>query len=548
MGGVVGFLLQRLALDLELHDAAIEFVQRLGLAIDGHAQARRRLVHQIDGLVGQEAVGDVAVGKRCRAHQGRIGNADAVMQLVFFLEAAQDRDGVFHRRFVDEHRLEATGQGRVLFDIFAVLVQRRRAHAMQLAARQSGLEQIGGIHGAIGLAGAHQRVHLVDEKDDLPIRGGDLVEHGLQPLLEFAAIFRAGNERAHVERQQRLVLEAFGHVAIDDADGQALGDGGLADAGLADQHRIVLGAAGQDLDGAADFLVAADDRVELAFAHIGGQVARIFLERVIGVFGRSAIGGAALADFLDGGIEPLRGHADRTEDLAGIGIFFHHQRQQQPLDGDETVAGLLRCAFGGVEHPRQFAAEIKLRAVARNRRDLGDGGLDGCPRRLGVAPGALDQTIGHALVVVQQHLEQVDGGELLMAAAQRQGLRALDEAARPLGVFFDIHATLLVSPASRPIKGIVRRRKRREMKRPDRSVGSTTRPASISALLHHDTDVSAFGVNKRPCVGQNLGWRGRGAAEKSAWAWPCGSAGRTPLVCGNGETEVSMWVVPQGSR
>jgi hypothetical protein len=41
-------------------------------------------------------------------------------------------------------------------------------------------------------------------------------------------------------------------------------DGGLAHARLADQHRVVLGAALQDLDGAADLVVAADHRVELA--------------------------------------------------------------------------------------------------------------------------------------------------------------------------------------------------------------------------------------------------------------------------------------------
>ena len=94
----------------------------------------------------------------------------------------------------------------------------------------------------------------------------DLVDHALQPLLELAAIFRAGDQRAHVERQQLAVLEPVGHVAIGDAQRKPFGDRGLADAGLADQHRIVLGAAGQHLDGAADFLVAADDRVELAVA------------------------------------------------------------------------------------------------------------------------------------------------------------------------------------------------------------------------------------------------------------------------------------------
>jgi hypothetical protein len=92
----------------------------------------------------------------------------------------------------------------------------------------------------------------------------DLVEHGLEPLLELAAVLRAGDERAHVEREHRLVLEPLGHVAAHDALGEALDDGGLADAGLADQHRVVLGLARQDADDAADLVVAADDRVELA--------------------------------------------------------------------------------------------------------------------------------------------------------------------------------------------------------------------------------------------------------------------------------------------
>jgi hypothetical protein len=92
----------------------------------------------------------------------------------------------------------------------------------------------------------------------------DLVEHGLEALLELAAVLRAGDERAHVEREHRLVLQPLGHVAAHDALGEALGDRRLADAGLADQHRVVLGLARQDADHAADLLVAADHRVELA--------------------------------------------------------------------------------------------------------------------------------------------------------------------------------------------------------------------------------------------------------------------------------------------
>ena len=151
-----------------------------------------------------------------------------------------------------------------------------------------GLQQIAGVHRALGFAGADERVHLVDEQDDVARRLLDLVEHALQPLLELAAIFGAGDQRPEVERQQPLVLDAVGHVAVGDAQRQALGDGGLADARLADQHRVVLGPARQHLDGAADFLVAADDRVELAFARRLGEVARIFLQRVVAVLGRLA--------------------------------------------------------------------------------------------------------------------------------------------------------------------------------------------------------------------------------------------------------------------
>ena len=249
----------------------------------------------------------------------------------------------------DEHRLEAPRQRRVLLDVLAVFVERRGADAMQLAARQRRLQQVGGVHRAVRLAGADQRVHFVDEQDDAALGRGHFVEHRLQPLLEFAAIFRAGDQRAHVERQQLLVLQRFRHVAVDDAQREALDDRGLADAGLADQHRIVLGAARQHLHRAADFLVAADHRVELARAGGLGEVAGVFLQRVIGVFGARRIGRAALAQIVDRRVQRLRRHAGVGENPARLGALLHRQRDQQALDGDEGIAGLLRDLLGVVE-------------------------------------------------------------------------------------------------------------------------------------------------------------------------------------------------------
>ena len=100
----------------------------------------------------------------------------------------------------------------------------------------------------------------------LPSRRLDFLQHGLEPILELAAELRARDERAHVERDEPLVLQRLGHVAAHDALRDALDDGRLADARLADEHGIVLRAAREHLHDAADLLVAADDRIDLALA------------------------------------------------------------------------------------------------------------------------------------------------------------------------------------------------------------------------------------------------------------------------------------------
>ena len=155
----------------------------------------------------------------------------------------------------------------------------------------------------------------------------DLVEHALQPLLELAAIFGAGDQRAHVERHQPAVLQAVGDVAIGDAQREAFGDRGLADAGIADQHRIVLGAAGEDLDGAADLLVAADHRIELAVARGLGEVARELLQRVVAVLGALGVGGAAAAQLVDRGVERLGLEPGVGQRLAGVGLGEDEREQ-----------------------------------------------------------------------------------------------------------------------------------------------------------------------------------------------------------------------------
>jgi hypothetical protein len=207
------------------------------------------------------------------------------MVLVALAQAAQDGDRLLDAGLVDEHRLEAALEGGVLLDVLAVLVERRRADGVQLAAGEHRLEQVGGVHRPFGRAGAHDGVQLVDEQDDLALGVLDLLQHRLQALFELAAVLGTGDQRTQVERHDALVLQALGHVAADDALGEALGDGRLAHARLADQHRVVLGPPREHLDDATDLLVAPDDRVELAIARVAGQVAAVLLQCLVGASG-----------------------------------------------------------------------------------------------------------------------------------------------------------------------------------------------------------------------------------------------------------------------
>ena len=102
----------------------------------------------------------------------------------------------------------------------------------------------------------------------------------LQALLEIAAIARAGQQRAHVEREHGRVREHLGHLALDDLAGQALGDRGLADAGIADEQRVVLLPAAQHLDRALHLGLAADQRIDLAVLRLLVEVDAIGVERV----------------------------------------------------------------------------------------------------------------------------------------------------------------------------------------------------------------------------------------------------------------------------
>ena len=120
-------------------------------------------------------------------------------------------------------------------------------------------------------------MHLVDEEDGV-VGVGRLLDDALQALLELTAVLGARHETGQVERPDILVHQVLGHIACRNLLRQPLDDGRLAHTGVAQDERVVLGAAGEDLHHAEDLLLAADYRVELAGARLLGQVGGIALE------------------------------------------------------------------------------------------------------------------------------------------------------------------------------------------------------------------------------------------------------------------------------
>ena len=241
------------------------------------------------------------------------------------------------------------------------------------------------------------------------------LEHGLEPLLELAAVLRAGEQGADVERDHAAVAQRLGHVAGDDALGEALDDRGLADAGVADQDRVVLGPPREHLDHAADLLVAADHRVELARLGLGRQVAAELLERLGRVLGVGRVGHVRPDDSRD----RLQQRVAVGEEVGDAGLV-PGQREQEVLGRDRLASLRRRLALGGLERRdegargprlgRLGAADVgqlrdeRLRPLARapRRRRRSAGGPapekpSACPssassRCAGVASGLPDAT------------------------------------------------------------------------------------------------------------------------------------------------------------
>jgi len=190
-------------------------------------------------------------------------------------------------------------------------------------------------------------VDLVNEQDDVAC-GLYLAQQTLDPLLELATELGARHKAGEVQQKNFLIPQTDGHLTLGNALGNAFGDGGLAHTGFTDKAGVILLAAAQDLDGAVNFAVAADDIIQLALPRLAGQVfavgiQKLALGRLFAVFavslffavllfragkaqreGGIAAGYKILVHVLRIGVLAIAGHIHQHGKRVGVAQLLHH--------------------------------------------------------------------------------------------------------------------------------------------------------------------------------------------------------------------------------
>jgi len=169
-----------------------------------------------------------------------------VVQLEALLDAAQDRERVLElggSTSTGWKRRSSAASFSMCLRYSSSVVAPRQCNSPRASI---GFKEVARVHRAFGLAGAHDEVELVDEQQDAPSLCLISASTALRRSSNSPRYFAPATKRAHVEREDRLVLQPLGHVAAQNALGEALDNGGLANAGFADQDGIVLGLAGED--------------------------------------------------------------------------------------------------------------------------------------------------------------------------------------------------------------------------------------------------------------------------------------------------------------
>mmetsp|Transcript_28659 Transcript_28659/g.77145 ORF Transcript_28659/g.77145 Transcript_28659/m.77145 type:complete len:253 (+) Transcript_28659:445-1203(+) len=250
-------------------------------------------------------------------------------------------------------------------------------------------------------------MNLVDEEDDLALGVLHLGQHRLQPLLKLATELGTGDERAHVERDELLPLEGLRHVARHDPLRHALGDGGLAHARLTEQDGVVFGPPAEDLDRAANLVVAADHGVELAVRRGEGEVGAVLVKGLEDRLGRLAVDLLPLAQVGERRLEASHRDVLLLDRAGGEARVLLRQRHHQVVNSDERVAHPRLPEARLFDHLLQRRPHVLVRHRRAHLGPLRNVRVEVRLELLDVDARAQEQPLAHLLLaLVEQCLEE----------------------------------------------------------------------------------------------------------------------------------------------
>ncbi|MNE08762.1 hypothetical protein D3C81_718880 [compost metagenome] len=194
---------------------------------------------------------------------------------------------------------------------------------------------------------------FVDKQNDRVQAAFDLFDHRLEAVLELTFDPGTGLQQPQVQGMQGNMLEHRRHITLGDAQGQPFDDGGFADAGFTGEDRVVLAAAGQDIDHLPYLELAAQNRVDATFAGTLGQVDGVLVK------------GRGFAVAFAGRRDCCRWACQRAGELR-LGAAFDQ--------GGEVQAQVIRVDFlqlrrRGDDHPAQLGV-IEQRLQQMSGADL----------------------------------------------------------------------------------------------------------------------------------------------------------------------------------
>ena len=266
-------------------------------------------VQQVDCLVRQKPVGDVALGEDDALAGDFRGNLHPVEFGVGFGNALHDLACFGDGGFRHGDGLETALQSGVLFNILTVLGEGRRADDLNLSPGQSRFQDVGGVHAALRVSRAHQIVDFVNDQNDVAALL-DLADQALHAAFKLPTELGACHQRGKVKQEYLLIPQLIGDIPCRDPLGKSLGNGGFAHAGFTNETGVVLLTAVEDLDDPFRLHVPADDLIQLAIPCPAGQVHAIAVQKFmpLGLFlflrfslflsGRTGLGRGGIAEKL----------------------------------------------------------------------------------------------------------------------------------------------------------------------------------------------------------------------------------------------------------